>query len=357
MKSTLIDYLDSRLGPHIGRAPEIQFFCPFCPDRRGSESSQPRFRFNTVKKKGMCFRCGYAAKTLMALFKDLNGGKILLEEQSFLKEEQETAFQENVYGKVLVTLFGAEQQDRELIPVPLPGEYEPLWEDVSFLGRIGRNYLLDDRHIRKSHLKKFEIGYCATGDYEGRVIFPVTLNGRVVYFSNRYAGDYFLKTKNPKNRKGFYTRDDVLYGFDQCKGAKSVLLVEGPISLLRATDHYPTMAMLGKRLSEQQTVVVLEMVEEGLEELIVGVDADALPTPIYNRLLCAVPKVSFLPLRKGDPDENYDRLEKLLKCRRPLEITDEVRRILGQNGGKHNIFGVDGKMALDRGNMQYTIPT
>ena len=175
MKLTLLDYLDSRLGPHVGRAPEIQFFCPFCPDRRGSESSQPRFRFNTAKKKGMCFRCGYAAKTLSALFKDLNGGKILLEEQSFLKEDEETAFQENVYSKVLVTLFGSERSDRELIPVPLPAEYEPLWEDVSPMGKIGRNYLLRERRIRKEHLKKFEIGYCASGDYEGRVIFPVTL--------------------------------------------------------------------------------------------------------------------------------------------------------------------------------------
>lgn len=126
--------------------------------------------------------------------------------------------------------------------------------------------------------------------------------------------------------------------------------------MLRAVDHHPSVALLGKRLSEQQTVVLLEMVEAGMEELIVGVDADAILTPIYNRLICAIPTVSILPLCKGDPDENYDRLDKLLKCRRPLRVTDEVRRIFGQNGGKHRIFGVGGKTGLDNGKIRAMLP-
>ena len=55
----LLRYLEKRLGSFTGSGPEYQFWCPFCIDRVGDESSKRKLRFNDAK-------CGWIDKHFAA---------------------------------------------------------------------------------------------------------------------------------------------------------------------------------------------------------------------------------------------------------------------------------------------------
>jgi hypothetical protein len=322
----LLDYLDKRLGSHSGTGPEYQFHCPFCIDRLGDESNDRKLWFNVVKLKGVCYRCGYGASSLRALFLSLNGGKLLMEELALLKGERQP-ITESITKAVIKVLYGEDEPEVPRKRVAVPGETLWLWKDLDEprpLAKHPLRYLRNVRGVDDWKIKHYRIGYCPTGTYAGYLVFPVYLGGEQVYFTTRFCGDSDLKSKNPKNVDGYHTRRTCLLNFDNVIGAPVVAIAEGPLSMMA---HESGVATMGKFVSDEQVALLEVLAHYGTKEFVVSLDADAGrdADEVYQKLRDHLPKVTLLALDKGDPDDNREELPKLMEGRNQPGLADRVR--------------------------------
>ena len=119
IETQLEAYLEKRLGAHKGSFPELVFQCPFCIDRRGDESAHHKLGINVKRGKANCWRCGYGAHKLEKLLRDLNGGRLGMEEQAVLSGEVQLPEKTSVARELLIRFFSGTKITR-LKPVELP---------------------------------------------------------------------------------------------------------------------------------------------------------------------------------------------------------------------------------------------
>lgn len=319
-------YLTQRLGAPSGNGPEYKFYCPFCIDRVGSESSKRKLTFNVAKVAFRCWRCLFGTRNLERVFRDLNGGVLRFAELALIRGEVTIPSR-----KIAATVRDLLYQDEErkvLKPVGLPSEMVRLtqrqWDEPSVRVKRGVNYLKKDRDITFAQVEWFDIGYCPTGRYGQRLVFPLYQGGSQIYFTTRYAGKAEKKTLNPMFEDGYYSAGTTLLNFDSVVGEPVVSIVEGPFD---AMAHAHAVSLTGKGISDAQVGLLRLLAELGTEEFVVSLDAGAGrdADELYQELQGCVPKVSILPLDHGDPDERRDELPALMKQRRALSLTDRVK--------------------------------
>jgi hypothetical protein len=330
--SAAVAYLDQRQGAHDGRWPEFQWACPFCVDLVGDESRKRKLRVNVAKQVANCFRCGFNG-TLADVFRGLNpGGKLLAHEIEILERAPEARdIRLSLAQEVLLKFYGRDRRKvDELLPVPLPPEYLPL-DPNDPLTLFGYNYLTlppaqGGRQVDSAFIPLMQIGFCVTGRYQFRLVFPVVQGGQVVYFTTRYCGDHPVKSLNPKDERFRHTKGTCLLNYDVCFGEPVVGVVEGPLS---AIGLHPAVCLLGKTVSPTQLGLLETLAANGTEEFVLGMDPDAGPEEYetYRELTGRLPKVSYLPLRDGDPDDmrKAGRMPELVESRREMTVADRVR--------------------------------
>lgn len=321
-RPSLLDYLESRLGKSTGRGDEKHFFCPFCIDKLGDESSKRKFGFNIDNGKCYCFRCQYGTSSLERFFRDLNNGALRFIELSIIRGETKPPSRD-LAAAVSNILKTENVNNKDLKPVPLPAEYKDLTLCHSLSVRRGHEYL-KTRGITPAQIAHYKIGYCPTGRYAQRLIFPVFQNGKQVYFTSRYCGNHDQKGLNPLNEDGSFRRECCLLNYDNAVGAKMVLIVEGAFDMMA---HASTVALMGKVMSDVQVSLVEDLAKHGLEEAVVVLDPDASKEAdeIYKRLLGRVPRVSILRLGYGDPHDRREELPGLLETRSGFNFSASVR--------------------------------
>lgn len=82
----LEDYPDLK---QAGRATkeEVRYYCPVCEQRRGKPDKDGKLYFNTIKRVGMCFKCGVVLRSNRVMNKEeLNEWLSYREEQEAIKE-------------------------------------------------------------------------------------------------------------------------------------------------------------------------------------------------------------------------------------------------------------------------------
>jgi len=118
--------------------------------------------------------------------------------------------------------------------ISLPKEFRSLANknnDISSI--LARNYLRE-RNVTREDIVRWKIGYCASGEYEKRIIIPsFNLDGKVDYFIARtYARGY--KYKNPEN-----ATKDIIFNQLYIDWDKPVHLVEGAFDAIVAGNAIP----------------------------------------------------------------------------------------------------------------------
>jgi hypothetical protein len=326
----ILKYLQAKLGDSDGHFPEFQYHCPFCAERRGTESANKKLRVNVVKKKAVCFRCGYAAASLQPFLTALAGGSLTNVEAELLSTEFTPVEPMRLHSEVLMKFYATDflrdiERAAPLKPVLLPSECQLLATSNDVLCKRGLNYLLKKRGITLEKVKKHKLGFCPTGEYAQRIIFPVFMFGRQVYFTNRTVGDHPAKSKNPPNRDGYYSATKVLLNFDGVVGAERIEIVEGPIDMMAPPN---AVATLGKRLHDDQIKLLEYLISKGTREIVIARDADADCWTDYCRLAGRWDgvKVSCMLLDRGDPDSRRDELDTFLQQRRVPTLLDRVRQ-------------------------------
>lgn len=115
---------------------------------------------------------------------------------------------------------------------------------------------VEKRRLAVPVLHRFGVGFCTTGPWHDRLIFPIKGHmGQLRGFTGRAMNDRV--TPRWKHASGSRASES-LYGFDQVYARhREVVLVEGPTDVIRlATMDVPAVGMFGKRLTSTQIVML-----------------------------------------------------------------------------------------------------
>lgn len=252
-----IEVLESIFGEHKNHYPskgQISFDCPVCSyDIKGLDDGDGKGNLEVNYYQGVykCWACSETNNTKGGIWKlirkhgDKNQKQLF--ELSYPEEPPQLKY--NVNKKL-----------------KLP-EYFIYLNDANTNDLIVKQALnyLRKRNISDKLIKKYRIGYCATGEHKLRIIVPsYDSNGKMNYFVARSFVNTKLKYKNPEVQK-----DSIIFNEPNIDWKKDIYLVEGVFDMFFLDNAIP---ILGKVISDKlwQTLY-----EESIADVIICLDGDA----------------------------------------------------------------------------------
>jgi hypothetical protein len=183
--------------------------------------------------------------------------------------------------------------------IKLPTEFVS-FKDASFGMKLTPSYKQAYNYIKKRNitdlmLQIYNIGFCATGIYENRIIIPsYDENNRINYFIARsFLENSRMKYKNPQAQKEIIIFNEKLIDWNE-----PVYIVEGAFDSIFIPNAIP---MLGKFMSEH----LFHKLYNNAKKIIIVLDPDAYNDQerLYHRLNCGklMGKVWSIKL-EGDKD-------------------------------------------------------
>ena len=151
--------------------------------------------------------------------------------------------------------------------INLPKEFISLANsDLPLSAKPALKYL-KKRNITKADILKWKIGFCSSGDYKGRVIFPsFNSDGYCNYFVARsYNSREWMKYKNPPASKSDIIFNELYVDFDE-----DLILVEGVFDAIVAGNAIP---LLGSSMKVKSPLFSLLI--DYPKEIFIALDHDA----------------------------------------------------------------------------------
>lgn len=166
--------------------------------------------------------------------------------------------------ELLDIILGKEKKTEES-RVILPNEFMSLVTyDQSLVSLQARNYL-KARNVNTEDIFKYKLGYCTTGQWKDRVIFPsFDKAGKLNYFIGRDYGDSYRKYMLPEANKDIIF-NELLIDWDY-----DLVLTEGVFDSINATNSVPILGSTLRRDSKLFAKIVQES-----PEVYMALDPDA----------------------------------------------------------------------------------
>lgn len=247
-KNTKQSLLQDIFGEPYKARDELLFYCPFCNHHK------KKLSINLNKSFFKCWICTSkgAISYLVKRFGSLENRR----EWELLNQEIDMSSIE--------AMFSIEEEARQIIE--LPKEYFCLArKDQPYSARDPLSYLMS-RGISSADILYYKIGYCDTGKYRKRIIFPsFDEDGNCNYFSARTYGKDWLKYKNPSASKDIIF-NDLLIDWDS-----PITLVEGVFDAIKINNSIP---LLGSTLNENTKL--FKKIATKQPKVYLGLDKDAL---------------------------------------------------------------------------------
>ena len=266
---------------------QVSFDCPVCSyDIKNLERGDGKGNLEVNYRYGVykCWVCAESHETHGTIYKLIKkyGNAKQLKKYLLLKPEEQDEGVKKVYNQI-----------------KLPSEFIP-FRDASFGMKLTPGYkqaynYIKRRNITDLMLQIYNIGFCATGIYENRIIIPsYDENNRINYFIARsYLNNTKMKYKNPQAQKEIIIFNEKLIDWNE-----TVYIVEGAFDSIFIPNAIP---MLGKFMGEH----LFKKLYDNAKKIIIVLDPDAYNDQerLYHRLNCGklMGKVWSIKL-EGDKD-------------------------------------------------------
>jgi DNA primase len=274
----LLGFIENVLGKSHKRAREnYAFNCPKCNHHK------PKLEVNLhTDENGQnpfeCWVCGFKGRTI----------------KSLLKQLQVPA--EQAYEILKYVRKGDEVGYAPTSTVELPKEFQSLYEatTTSIIANKVRSYLYKRGFTDRDFLK-YNIGYCTSGQYTGRIIIPsYGENNQLNFFVARTFENAYHKYRNPECSK------DII-GFENLiNWSQPIILVEGVFDAIAVKRN--AVPILGKSLSK---ALIKKIVSSTVEDIYIALDRDALKKALQyvEQFLNMGKKVYLIDMQDKDPSE------------------------------------------------------
>jgi len=245
-KLVVISILDSVLG--VGSSlkhNEQVHLCPFCHHHK------PKLQVNLDTQKWHCWVCNAKGKRIKSLLNRLN---------TDVRDIQRIV---GIYGDEDTNVSTEEIE----VKLYLPKEFKQLYFKPKSINPTYNQaiFYLKGRGITMSDIVKYNIGYCETGIYGGRIIIPsYDENGELNYFIARSFYEGEAPYKNPPVSR------NVIVFENQINWNEPITLVEGAYDAFSVKRN--VIPLLGKFLLSK---LKDKIIEKGVKDITILMDADA----------------------------------------------------------------------------------
>ena len=279
--------------------------CPYCNHHK------PKLEINfTENKKGEhpwhCWVCDKKGKKLYQVFKQVEASPEKMAEL-----------------KAIVKYVGPDTDIRVETKVVLPKEFKTFdtLTKVDIEGRQALAYL-KSRGITQNDILKYNIGYCAEGQYAKMVIIPsYDENGSLNYFTGRsFEKDPYVKYRNPSVSRDIIPFE-LFINWDT-----PLVLCEGPFDALAIKRN--VIPLLGKNI---QSKLMKKIVTSSVEKIYIALDKDAQKQALTfcERLMNEGKEVYLVDMQDKDPGEmGFENFTKLIQETYPLTLSGLLEKKL-----------------------------
>ena len=288
--------LNSR-SKKLTKQDEYMFYSPFVSHYK------PKLQINIVSQKWHCWVSNQGGHSIYSLFKKINA------DSRYFTELKDLVF----------TPSKSEDKTESKIIVSLPREFLPLWTMNKSLYRNQAKSFLHKRGITDVDIKKYKIGFCDSGLYEGRIIIPsYDDKGLLNYFVGRSFVGEKMKYKNPN-----VSRDIVPFDW-YVAWSKPIVLCEGVFDAMSIRSN--AIPMLSKKPSKS---LLRKIFEKNVKTIYIALDDDA-KKDAYNmseffRDFGIDCKVVKLPTDKDPNDLGWKKITTLIHSTESASFSDSIQ--------------------------------
>ena len=243
----LVDVLGSYY--HEGKK-QLMFHCPKCEHRK------KKLSVNVEKNMFKCWVCGFSGRNIFRIIKRYGTYSNKKKWLSFDKQVEIEDFS--------AKLFGRKEVEQENLKLP-DGFVSLANKNLPPTATYPLNYLYS-RGVTKLDIVKWKIGYCSTGPYEGRVVFPsFDLSGNLNYFVGRSYDRDWKRYKNPPSK------NNMIFNHLYLDFLHPITIVEGVFDAIKAGPN--SVPLLGSTFSEKS--LLLSEIVKNDTTVYLALDSDA----------------------------------------------------------------------------------
>ena len=300
-KVVVINVLDGVLGPGYSlKGNERAHHCPFCHHHK------QKLQVNTETQQWHCWVCNSKGRSIQSLLRRLH---------CELSQIQKI---KNIYGEDDVSSY---KGDEEVVKLSLPSEFKQLYIKPKSINPVYNKALsyLKQRGIGVGEIVKYNIGYCETGIYAGRIIIPsYDSEGNLNYFVARtFYEDTKMKYKNPPVNR------NVIIFENQINWNEPIVLVEGAFDSFSVRRN--AIPILGKFIPKK---LMDKIMLSGVKEIAIMLDSDAVSESVkYSNYFQknGIRVKNIIPKSKDIGEMGLEHTLKLLKSSNETGWDDLVK--------------------------------
>ena len=312
MSKSKISIIREIFGDSNRSGGEYLFFCPFCTHHK------KKLSINLNKDKYKCWICEKAGPVSRLVRRFGN----FLQQQDW--KELTGQVEVSDFEKILYGQAEEKQVEPEKV-LELPTEFTSLCNRNTSLTSVqARNYL-EKRGIDKKDILRWKLGYCADGEYAGRVVAPsFNTDGKVNFFVGRSYDGHWRKYLNPSVNK------DLIFNELYVDWESDITLVEGVFDAIKVPNSIP---ILGSTLREDSKLFAKILKHDPAVYVALDPDAEKKAFTLIESLLKYDVEVYKVPIK---PYKDVGEMSKSEFLRRKEESqlfksTDSIllERIMG----------------------------
>lgn len=249
-KLTVVSILDANLGYGYSLPNDEQsHHCPFCHHRKR------KLQINLITQEYHCWVCNAKGKGIGKLLRRIGGSGTDIKKIV------------SIYGDGYISYNGPVNDYGSLLK--LPEEFKSMVrspKSIDIIYNQAKSYL-NKRKIDLDCIKKYNIGYCDSGLFGGRIIIPsYDSNNELNYFTARsFYDNTTLKYKNPKISR------DVIVFENQINWNAPIVLVEGMFDAIGVRRN--AIPLMGKQILPNLMNAIFN---RGVKEIHLMLDLDAI---------------------------------------------------------------------------------